>query len=131
MQRGSLLEKIADAHLALACSEEAYASIRAAAELFRETGASDDEARCRVRAAISAYVLALPEPTSPLYEMLARVDRSDFWLAVAYALDWRGLLLRYGFRAGRSIILPRSIHAPYLPRRTCAFAFTIFRLGSR
>jgi DNA-binding CsgD family transcriptional regulator len=76
--RASVLEKIADAHLALARSEEALASFRAAADFFREAGAHDAEARCRVRAAVSAYVLALSEPTKPLNDMLARLDRAEF-----------------------------------------------------
>ena len=75
--RGSVLEKVADAHLALARSEEALASFGAAADVFQEAGAHDAEARCRVRAAVSAYVLALPEPIKPLNDMLARLDRSE------------------------------------------------------
>lgn len=95
MRRGSVLEKIADAHLALARSEEALASFGAAADFFQDAGALDAEARCRVRAAVSAYVLALPEPTKPLNDMLARLDRSEFsarsrihiglaWLAASF-----------------------------------------------
>jgi DNA-binding CsgD family transcriptional regulator len=77
IRRGSVLEKIADAHLALAWSEEALASFGAAADAFQEAGAHDAEARCRVRAAVSAYVLAVPEPKRPLNDMLARLDRGE------------------------------------------------------
>ena len=76
--RGAVFEKVADAYLALALSEEALANFTAAAELFREAGERDAEARCRVRAAVGAHVLALPEPTAPLNEMLTRLDAREF-----------------------------------------------------
>jgi DNA-binding CsgD family transcriptional regulator len=95
MQRGSVLEKVSDAHLAQARSEEALASFGAAADVFQRANAYDAEARCRVRAAVASYVLALPEPTQPLEDMLARLDRSEFsarsrlhiglaWLAASF-----------------------------------------------
>jgi DNA-binding NarL/FixJ family response regulator len=92
---GSVLEKIADAHLALARSEEALASFNAAADLFQKACAYDKEARCRVRAAVAAYALALPEPTAPLTKMLARLEPTELlarsrihlglaWLAASF-----------------------------------------------
>jgi DNA-binding CsgD family transcriptional regulator len=76
--RGSLLEKIAARRHALTWSVEALATHRAAADLFRDAGAFDREATCRVTAAIIAYTLDQPAPTAPLQEMLDRLAGSEY-----------------------------------------------------
>jgi len=79
--RGSLLEKIAARRHALTWTVEALATHRAAADLFRDAGAFDREATCRVTAAIIAYTLDQPAPTAPLQEMLDRLAGSEEYLA--------------------------------------------------
>jgi len=76
--RGSLLEKIAARRHALTWTVEALATHRAAADLFREVGAFDREATCRVTAAIIAYTLDMPAPTAPLEEMLERLPSAEY-----------------------------------------------------
>jgi DNA-binding CsgD family transcriptional regulator/tetratricopeptide (TPR) repeat protein len=76
-RRGSILEKIAEARIALGWSEEALATLGAAADAFQRAGSLDSEARCRVRAAVAAYALGLPNPTDPLSAMLARLEPSE------------------------------------------------------
>jgi len=76
--RGSIVEKIADRRIALTWTDEAQATYDAAAEIFREAGDHDREARCRVSAAIAAYVTGMMEPIGPLEAMLARLDESEF-----------------------------------------------------
>ncbi len=76
--RGSLLEKIAARRHALTWTVEALATHRAAADLFRDAGAFDREATCRVTAAIIAYTLDTPAPTAPLEEMLERLPSAEY-----------------------------------------------------
>jgi predicted ATPase/DNA-binding CsgD family transcriptional regulator len=88
--RAAILEKIADRRLILAANEEAMAAFAAAADLFREADASDREAMCRARAAMTAYTMSLTDTTAPLHEALARIvpserlARSRLHLAIAW-----------------------------------------------
>jgi DNA-binding CsgD family transcriptional regulator len=75
--RGSIFEKIANAQIVMTLTAQARATYAAAADIFRDAEAYDREARCRVRAAISAYTLGLPSSLGPLDEMLARLDESE------------------------------------------------------
>jgi ATP/maltotriose-dependent transcriptional regulator MalT len=66
------------------------AAFDAAAEFFREAGASDSEAACRARAAMTAYTMSLTDTTAPLHEALERIApserlaRSRLHLAIAW-----------------------------------------------
>ena len=90
LRRGQIMQKVADRHLILAANEEAMAAFVAAAELFRQAGATDREATCRARAAMTAYTMSLTDTTAPLHEALARIDpaerlaRSRLHLAIAW-----------------------------------------------
>jgi DNA-binding CsgD family transcriptional regulator len=90
LQRATLVHKIADRRLVLAATDEAFAAYNAAARLFHEAGAIDNEAVCRARAAMTAYTMSLTDTTGPLLEALERIDpaerlaRSRLHLAVAW-----------------------------------------------
>jgi DNA-binding CsgD family transcriptional regulator len=75
--RGSIVEKIANAQIALTQTAQARATYATAADIFRDAEEHDREARCRVRVAISAYTLGLPSSLGPLDQMLARLDESE------------------------------------------------------
>ena len=75
---GSLIEKIADRRVALSFADKAYDAYGEAADLYGAAGEYEQEARCRVRAAITAYTLELAAPTAPLEAMLSRLDASEF-----------------------------------------------------
>jgi predicted ATPase/DNA-binding CsgD family transcriptional regulator len=68
-----VLDKIADRRIALAQYGEGLAAYAAAADRYSEAGDVEDEAHCRVRAALTAYTLGRPEPTRALEEMLRRL----------------------------------------------------------
>jgi DNA-binding CsgD family transcriptional regulator len=90
LARGSILQKIADRQLILGANEEAKEAFDAAADLFRSAGASEREASCRARAAMTAYTMTLTDTSAPLHEALARCDpserlaRSRLHLAIAW-----------------------------------------------
>jgi DNA-binding CsgD family transcriptional regulator/tetratricopeptide (TPR) repeat protein len=76
--RGTMVEKIADRRVALGWTEEGNNTYGAAADIFRDAGAHEREATCRVRAAITGYTLKLSAPTAPLEAMLRRLDSSEY-----------------------------------------------------
>ncbi|HZX69022.1 MAG TPA: helix-turn-helix transcriptional regulator, partial [Candidatus Elarobacter sp.] len=76
--RGTMVEKIADRRVALGWTEEGNNTYGAAADIFRDAGAHEHEATCRVRAAITGYTLKLSAPTAPLEEMLTRLEPSEY-----------------------------------------------------
>jgi len=90
--RGSITKKIADRRLAIGLTKEAQATYGAAADIFRETADLEQEAGCRVSAAITAYGIGAPNPTKPLEAMLGRLPpnehlaRSRLHLGLAWLL---------------------------------------------
>jgi DNA-binding CsgD family transcriptional regulator len=98
---GALLEKIASRRQALTLTADAYDGYRRAAERFEEAGAHDREATCRVLVALCAYTLDLPEPTSGLEVMLARLDPQHYLARsrVHVGLAWLAATLWFPSRA--------------------------------
>ncbi len=100
--RAAIVNKVADRRLALGSTSEAQATYSAAADLFRAAEEHDDEAGCRVAAAITAYGIGLPDPTRPLEEMLTQLDDAEYvarsrvhlgiaWLAATFGFPTRAL----------------------------------------
>jgi DNA-binding CsgD family transcriptional regulator/tetratricopeptide (TPR) repeat protein len=119
--RASLLAKVAEERLALSWVEEAQATYVAAAELFGSAGDSDWEARCRVDAALLAYMRAAPSPGADLEAMLSRLPAGEYvartrahlglaWLAATW---WRPSQALDHLRQVDS----RAIDAPDVKRR--------------
>ena len=98
--KAALLEKIAEARIALSSSEEALANLHRAAACYAAAGDYDGEARCRVRAAVASYVLGHPDPAGPLETLLKRLSpddrvaasRAHIGLAWLAASQWRPTL---------------------------------------
>ena len=75
--RGSITKKIADRRLAIGLTKEAQATYGAAADIFRAAADREQEATCRVIAAITAYGIGAPNPTKPLEAMLERLPPNE------------------------------------------------------
>jgi len=99
LARATLVEKIAERRVALGWTAEANETYTAAANLFREEGATDREAAARVRAAITGYTLKLSAPTAPLEEMLARIDARDYVARSRVHLGLAWLMATFWFPA--------------------------------
>jgi DNA-binding CsgD family transcriptional regulator len=101
LARGTILEKVANLRLVTSTREESEAAYRAAADAFQAGGNFEREAGCRVRAAMTAYTIALSDTTAPLEQMLARLDagerlaRARLHLGIA----WITAALRFPSRA--------------------------------
>lgn len=113
--RASILEKIANLRLVLSLAEEGLATYSAAADVFREAGNFEREAVCRVRAAMTAYTIALSDTSAPLEEMLGRLDPSEY-LARArlhLGITWLAMGLRFPSRARKHLehVDPRATGA--------------------
>ena len=78
LARGSLVESIAVARSSLGMALEGHACMSEAADIFRDAGAFEREAICRLSAAITAYTLHLSEPAAPLEDMLSRLEASEY-----------------------------------------------------
>ena len=78
LERGSILERIANRRIVLTLTAEGEASYRAAADEFRAAGSHEREAVCRVRAAMTAYTIHLSDTTGPLEEMIARLSPDEY-----------------------------------------------------
>lgn len=78
IRRASIVEKIAELRIVLNAMEPAGATYGVAADIYRDSGDYDREAFCRVRAAIVAYTIGLPNPTASLETMLARLDPGEY-----------------------------------------------------
>jgi DNA-binding CsgD family transcriptional regulator len=100
--RGGIVRRIADCRNALGSSKEAQAAYSSAADAYRAAGARELEASCRVTAAITAYIIGLPNPIRSLESMLAELDESEYlarsrihlgiaWLAATFAFPTRAL----------------------------------------
>jgi DNA-binding CsgD family transcriptional regulator len=76
--RAGIAEKIADRCLTLGLTDRAHAAYGVAADLFAGTGNDEQEARCRVRVAHTAYALGLSAPTAPLEAMLKRLAPASY-----------------------------------------------------
>jgi DNA-binding CsgD family transcriptional regulator/tetratricopeptide (TPR) repeat protein len=76
--RGVLHQKIAERRAALTRTEAARSAFGIAADLYREAGAFEREAMCRVRVSLASYTLHVPEPEAPLVAMLARTDPAEY-----------------------------------------------------
>ncbi len=111
--RGSLLEKIAEARIALTWTDEAQRTYAAAAEFFSEAGDYEREATCRVQAAIMAYTSGMPEPTAPLEALLARLDQRHYLARsrVHLGLAWLAATFWFPSRASKHLehVDPRAI----------------------
>jgi ATP/maltotriose-dependent transcriptional regulator MalT len=101
LQRGSLLEKIANLRLVLSMAEEGLATYRAAADAFERAGAYEREAVCRVREAMTAYTMQLIDTSGSLERMLERLDTSEFLARARLHLGiaWILAALRFPSRA--------------------------------
>ncbi|HEX4012766.1 MAG TPA: AAA family ATPase [Candidatus Cybelea sp.] len=112
-ERGSILEKIANLRLVSSQAEEGQATYGAAAELFRKAGAFEREAACRVRAAMTAYTIALSDTSAPLEAMLTRLDPSEYVARARLHLGiaWLAIVLRFPTRAQTHLLQvdPRAI----------------------
>ncbi len=78
IQRGSIVQKIAERRGALKWISDSGATYTLAADIFRDAGAYAREAICRSNAAIQAYQAKEFDPTAPLEAMLARLDESEY-----------------------------------------------------
>ncbi|HEY3674754.1 MAG TPA: AAA family ATPase [Candidatus Tumulicola sp.] len=101
LQRGEVLEKIANLRLILSTAEEGLAAYRAAADAFERAGAYEREAVCRVREAMTAYTMQLVDTSASLERMLERVDKSEFLARARLHLGiaWILAALRFPSRA--------------------------------
>jgi len=95
--RAAILEKMAEARLALGATQAGYALLERAAELLRENRAHEREAQCRSNAAIMAYTVGIPNPTAPLEAMLARIDSGDYVARSRVHLGLAWLAATFGF----------------------------------
>jgi DNA-binding NarL/FixJ family response regulator len=114
--RGSLVEKIADRLVALSFTDKAYAAYGEAADLFGLAGEYEREARCRVRAAITAYTLQLAAPSAALEAMLDRLDAREFLARtrVHLGIAWLAATFWYPTEA--------ALHLAQVDERAVAFA---------
>jgi DNA-binding CsgD family transcriptional regulator/tetratricopeptide (TPR) repeat protein len=101
-RRAAIVKKVGDCRSALGSTKEAQAAYAAAADIYADAGARELEAACRVSAAITAYIVGLPNPIAPLDAMLARLDASEYlavgrlhlgiaWLAATFSFPTRAL----------------------------------------
>jgi DNA-binding CsgD family transcriptional regulator len=101
LARGSILEKIANIRLVLSNAEEGLATYNAAADAYQVAGASEREAVCRVRVAMTDYTMRLNDTSAPLERMLERLDASDYLARARLHLGiaWIASALRFPSRA--------------------------------
>jgi DNA-binding CsgD family transcriptional regulator/tetratricopeptide (TPR) repeat protein len=101
LTRGSILEQIANIRLVLSMAEQGLATYSAAADAYRVAGASEREAVCRVRAAMTDYTMHLTDTSAPLGRMLERLDASDYLARARLHLGiaWIAAALRFPTRA--------------------------------
>ncbi|HEX3550046.1 MAG TPA: AAA family ATPase, partial [Candidatus Elarobacter sp.] len=97
MTYASILEKIAERRIALTWTEQAQATFAAAADVFRDCGAHEREAECRVHAAILAYTTNKPHPTRALEAMLTRLDDAEYLARSRVHLGIAWLAATFGF----------------------------------
>jgi DNA-binding CsgD family transcriptional regulator len=111
--RAALIEKIGYHRGALGHPEDACASLVDAADAFRDAGDFDGEARCRVRAAITAYTLRRPAPIAQLESMLERLGSEEYLARsrVHLGLAWLDATFWYPTRAARHLaaVDPRAL----------------------
>jgi DNA-binding CsgD family transcriptional regulator len=105
LQRGTVLEKIANLRLILSMAEEGLATYRAAADAFERAGAYEREAVCRVREAMTAYTMQLVDTSGSLERMLERLDTSEFLARARLRLGiaWILAALRFPSRAKKHL----------------------------
>ena len=111
--RGAIVRKVADRRQALGWVQEANATYSLAADIFRDAGAYEREAGCRVDAAVTAYKLGATNPTGPLTAMLERLQ-PDEYLARSRAhlgLAWLAATFWFPTRAGHHLaqVDPRAL----------------------
>ena len=101
LQRGILLEKVANIRLVQSMAEEALATYRAAADAFAASGADEREAICRVREAMTAYTMQLVDTSTGLEHMLEHLDRREFLARsrLHLGIAWIASALRFPSRA--------------------------------
>jgi DNA-binding CsgD family transcriptional regulator/tetratricopeptide (TPR) repeat protein len=105
LERGSIVEKIAERHVMLNSLEEAQAAYATAADIFRKARDHEREARCLSYAAMAAYTVGQPQPTAALEAMLLRLDPDDY-LAVSRAhlgLAWLAATFWFPTRAAHHL----------------------------
>jgi DNA-binding CsgD family transcriptional regulator len=118
---GRIAEKLADRCYALGLTQRTHESYGIAAAHFQCAGDDEQEARCRIREALAAYTLGLPEPTASLEAMLERLDpgahraRSRVHLGIA----WLKASFWYPTEAARhlSLVDSRDLSIPDLSLR--------------
>lgn len=101
LQRGNLLEKVANIRLVQSMAEEGLATYRAAADAFAAAGAYEREAVCRVREAMTAYTMQLVDTSTGLEHMLEHLDRREFLARsrLHLGIAWIASALRFPSRA--------------------------------
>lgn len=101
LQRGFLLEKVANIRLVQSMAEEGLATYRAAADAFAGSGAYEREAACRVREAMTAYTMQLVDTSAALENMLERLDRDEFLARsrLHLGIAWIASAMRFPSRA--------------------------------
>jgi DNA-binding CsgD family transcriptional regulator len=114
-RRAALTEKIAYRYGALGRADAARDAFSRAADLFASAAEHESEARCRVRAAITAYTLGASGATAPLEAMLERLA-PEAYLArsrVHLGLAWLAATFWYPTRATSHLerVDPRAIAA--------------------
>jgi len=89
-ERARLVESVAYHRGQLGFADASLEAFVEAADDFAAAGDHEAEARCRVRAALTAYTLSRPDPIAPLESMLERLDarayvaRSRVHLGIAW-----------------------------------------------
>jgi predicted ATPase/DNA-binding CsgD family transcriptional regulator len=112
LQRGGVLEKIANIRLVQSMAEEGLATYRAAADAFAQADAYEREAACRVREAMTAYTMQLVDTSAPLERMLERLDerevvaRARLHLGIAWISS--GMRFPSRARAHLALVDPRA-----------------------
>lgn len=103
--RGSIVRKVADRRQALGWVQEANATYTVAADLFRDVGAYELEAGCRVDSALTAYKLGASDPTAPLTTMLERLEPAEYLARsrVHLGLAWLAATFWFPTRAGHHL----------------------------
>jgi DNA-binding CsgD family transcriptional regulator len=103
--RGSVTKKIADRRLAIGLTKEAQATYGAAADIFRAAADREQEAACRVAAAITAYGIGAPNPTKPLEAMLERLPANEDLARsrLHLGLAWLWATFAHPFEAARHL----------------------------
>jgi DNA-binding CsgD family transcriptional regulator/tetratricopeptide (TPR) repeat protein len=114
-RRAALIEKIAYRYGALGRADASRDAFSRAADLFASAAEHEGEARCRVRAAITAYTLGAADATAPLEAMLERLAPGAYLARsrVQLGLAWLAATFWYPTRASSHLerVDPRAIAA--------------------